>query len=94
VLPYELDGRQHPVFRMLSLWVIEHLDVVEYVLPGFGSGFIGPAPYPFALEQVLAHDGLLASNLRKKVSTNLGAIQLRNRARVNLKNSISNRRHF
>ena len=37
---------------MLSLWIIEHLDVVEYVLPCLGSGFIGPAPYPFALEEI------------------------------------------
>ena len=37
---------------MLSLWIIEHLDLVEYVLPGLGSGFIVPAPYPFALEEI------------------------------------------
>ena len=37
---------------MLALWVVEHLDLVEHILPGLISGFVGPAPYPFAFEQV------------------------------------------
>ena len=37
---------------MLALRVVEHLDVVEHILPGFGPGLVGPAPDPFALEQV------------------------------------------
>jgi hypothetical protein len=37
---------------VLSLWIVEHLGVVEHILSGIGPGFIGPAPYPFALEQV------------------------------------------
>jgi hypothetical protein len=38
---------------VLSLWIVEHLDLVEHILPGIGSGFIGPAPYPFALQQII-----------------------------------------
>ena len=37
---------------MLALWIIEHLDVVEHILPGFCAGFVGSAAYPLALEQV------------------------------------------
>ena len=37
---------------MLAFRIVEHLDVVEHLLPGFGAGFVGLAPYPFALEQV------------------------------------------
>ena len=34
------------------VWVVEHLDVVEHILPGIVTGFVGPAPYPLPLEQV------------------------------------------
>jgi len=37
---------------MLASWIVEHFDLVEHVLFGFGLGFVGPAPYPIALEQV------------------------------------------
>ena len=37
---------------MFALWVIEHLDVVEYILPRVVSGFVSSAPYTFALEKV------------------------------------------
>ena len=37
---------------MVSFRIVEHLDVVEHILPGVGPGFISPAPYPFALEQI------------------------------------------
>ena len=37
---------------MLSLWVMEHLDIVRHVLAGLGSGFIDPAPSTFPLEQI------------------------------------------
>ena len=37
---------------MLSFRIVEHLNVVEHALPGIGSDFIGPACYPFVLEQV------------------------------------------
>ena len=33
VLPFELDGRQHPVPCMLAGRIVEHLDVVEHVRP-------------------------------------------------------------
>lgn len=38
---------------MLALRIIEHLDLVEYILPRLGRGFIGLASYPFALEHGL-----------------------------------------
>lgn len=37
---------------MLALRVIEHLDVIEHLLPGFFAGSIVSPPDPFALEQV------------------------------------------
>lgn len=50
--PFELDGRQHPVPRMFTLRIIEHLDVIEHVLPRFLAGSIGSPSDPLALEQV------------------------------------------
>jgi hypothetical protein len=41
MLPFELDGRQHPVPDLLTHRIIEHLDVIEHVLPGFLAGFVG-----------------------------------------------------
>ena len=37
---------------MFALWVIEHLNVVEYILPRFVSGFVGFTPDAFALQKV------------------------------------------
>ncbi len=37
---------------MFALWVIEHLDVVENILPGTVSGFVGSAPDTFTLQEV------------------------------------------
>ena len=37
---------------MLALRVVEHLDVIEHVLPGFFAGPIGSPSDPFPLEQV------------------------------------------
>jgi hypothetical protein len=37
---------------MLSRRVVEHFDIVEHILPGFGSGPVGLAPYPLSLQQV------------------------------------------
>ena len=37
---------------MFAFEIIEHLDVIEHVLPCIGARFLGPAPYPLALEQV------------------------------------------
>ena len=37
---------------MFALWVIEHLDVVEYILPCVVSGFVNSAPNTFALQEV------------------------------------------
>jgi hypothetical protein len=38
MLPFELNGRQHPVLRVLAPRIAEHLDVVEHILPGLGPG--------------------------------------------------------
>ena len=35
---------------MLADRVVEHLDVIEHVLPGFVAGFIGPTPDALTLE--------------------------------------------
>lgn len=37
---------------MLSLWIVEHLDVDEHIQPCFFAGLVGPPPDPLALEQV------------------------------------------
>ena len=50
--PFELDGRQHSVSRVLALGIAEHLDVVEHVLPGLPARAVAASPDPFALKQV------------------------------------------
>ena len=52
LLPFELDGWQHPVPHMLSRRIVEHFYIVEHILLGFGSGPVSPAPYPLSLQQV------------------------------------------
>ena len=52
LLPFELDGRQHPVSYMFSFWIVEHLDVIEHILPGFGPRPVCLAPDPLALEEI------------------------------------------
>ena len=37
---------------MPSFAIVEHLDIVEHVLPGLGPGLVGSSPYPLALEQI------------------------------------------
>jgi hypothetical protein len=37
---------------MFALRIIEHLDVVEYILPRVVSGFVGSGPDTFAFEEV------------------------------------------
>ena len=37
---------------MFALRIIEHLDVVEYILPRVISGFVGSGPDTFAFEEV------------------------------------------
>ena len=37
---------------MFALQVVEHLNVVEYILPRIISGFVGFAPDAFALQEV------------------------------------------
>jgi hypothetical protein len=50
-LPFERDGRQHPVPDLLSYRVVEHLDIIEPVLAGFLAGSMSSAPDGFALER-------------------------------------------
>ena len=52
LLPLEFERRQHSVPRVLALRVVEHLDLVEHVPPGFLAGPVGATPDPLALEQV------------------------------------------
>jgi len=49
--PFELDGRQHPVPDLLARRVVEDLDVIEHIMPGFLAGFVSPAPDALALER-------------------------------------------
>ena len=37
---------------MLACRVVEHLDVVEHILPGLDAGLVGSTPYPLAFEQI------------------------------------------
>ncbi len=48
----ELDRRQHAIADMLAGWIVEHLDVIEHILPSLIAGSICPSPDPFALEQI------------------------------------------
>ena len=52
LLPFEVDGRQHPVPDMLADRVVEHLDIIEHVLPGFFARFIGASPDALTLEEI------------------------------------------
>ena len=52
LLPLQFARRKYPVPDMLAIWVVEHLDIVEQVLHGFGSGLACQAPYPLPLEQI------------------------------------------
>ena len=52
MLPFELDRRQHSVSNMLSLWVVEHFNILENVLPGLCAGFVDFPPDALPLEKV------------------------------------------
>ena len=43
---------QHAVSNMFAFWIVEHLDVVEYVLSCFISGLVDFAPNAFAVKEV------------------------------------------
>ena len=51
LLSFKLDGRQHPVPNMLTDRVVEHLDIIEHVLPGLFACFIGASPDALARER-------------------------------------------
>lgn len=46
---------------MLVLRIVEHLNVVEHILPGVGPSLVGTASYPFSFEQVeeALHDSII-----------------------------------
>lgn len=52
LLPFEFDWRQHPVSHMLALRIVEHFDIVEYILPFLVARSVGLALGPFAFERV------------------------------------------
>ena len=52
LLLFKVDGGQHPVSDVLTLRVIEHLDVIENILSGLFTRFIDLATYPLSLEQI------------------------------------------
>ena len=37
-LSFQLSGRKHLIMRKLDLEIVEHLDVIEYILPGPAPG--------------------------------------------------------
>ena len=51
-MPLEVDRRQHSGLGVLAPRVLEHLYVVEYILPGFFARSVGPVPDPLALQQL------------------------------------------
>ena len=44
--------QQHAIVRVLACWVVEHLDVVEHVLPCCVACQVRPPPNPLAFQQV------------------------------------------
>ena len=48
----EVNGRQAAVVRVLSLRVVEQLDVFEHVMPRIIARWIGLPPDPFPLQQL------------------------------------------
>jgi len=49
---FEVNWRQHAVVRVLSARVVEHLDVVEHVLPCGITGWVYPPPDPFPFQEL------------------------------------------
>lgn len=48
--PLEVDGRQYSVSGVLVLRVVENLDVVEHILPGFFACSVGSSTDPLMLQ--------------------------------------------
>src|SRR5690606_36228850 len=42
----------HSVLSMFAPRVIEHLDIIEHILPRLYTCFVGPAPYSLTFEQI------------------------------------------
>jgi hypothetical protein len=49
---FELDRRQHSVSDVFAFWVVEHFDVVEYILASIIAGSIDLPADAFAFEEV------------------------------------------
>ena len=63
MLSLELNGRQAFIVAVTPFRVVEHLDVIEHVRPGFIAVCIGPALDPFTLqylEEALGHGVVVA----------------------------------
>lgn len=52
LLSFGLDGGQHPVSDMFTYWIIEHLNVVEHVLPCLITGSVGFSSDTLAFKQI------------------------------------------
>ena len=52
LLLFEVDWRQHSISSVLTLRIVEHLDVVEYILPCLLSCAVGTPAYSFTFEQL------------------------------------------
>ena len=52
MLPFELDGRQHPVVSVFALRIVEHLNVFEHVLSGIVPSGVGFPSDPLTFQQL------------------------------------------
>jgi len=58
-----VNRRQHAVVGVLACWVVEHLDVIEHILPCSATCEVCPPPdaLPFQqLEEALGHSIIMA----------------------------------
>lgn len=46
-----INRRQHTVVCVLAIWVVEHLDIIEHILPCYVTCELCPPPYPVAFQQ-------------------------------------------
>lgn len=52
LLPFEVDGWKYPVPDVLANRIVNHLDVVEHVLPCLLLYLLDRAPHPLALGEI------------------------------------------
>ena len=53
-LPFEVNGREHPVSRIFTLRFVEHLVIIKHILPCFFAGLVCAAPDPFMFKQIVS----------------------------------------